>query len=269
MQNNIQQAIDELNGAKSDLRKLATFSQTVSDILLGGGSAEDKLNDLVSALEDLGKIDPSARVERARKAMQDAVDAVKLMTDNVKWGISQSNTEIQVALRDANTALKKLENLASTINSDTAAYSSNAMNSLRQVNGHVSTIENTLRSYTSTLGDKGQKTMDDVDSQLTIINDRVGQMTDGAASTNTDLHATTQSIITTMSTVEDAIKNLVKVPEKTVDDISKSQGDSGPGRVISCKNTGAIQADSNVGGIAGMIAPELDIDPEEDVDLDS
>lgn len=269
VQNNIQQAIDELNGAKNDLRKLATFSQTVSDILLGGGSAEDKLNDLVSALEDLGKIDPSARVERARKAMQDAVDAVKLMTDNVKWGISQSNTEIQVALRDANNALKKLENLASTINSDTAAYSSNAMNSLRQVNGHVSTIENTLRSYTSTLGDKGQKTMDDVDSQLTIINDRVGQMTDGAASTNTDLHATTQSIITTMSTVEDAIKNLVKVPEKTVDDISKSQGDSGPGRVISCKNTGAIQADSNVGGIAGMIAPELDIDPEEDVDLDS
>lgn len=268
VQDNMQQAVDELNGAKDDLRKLATFSQTVSDILLGGGSAEDKLDRLVGVLDDLGQIDPAGRVSRAKAAMQEAIDAVKLMTDNVKWGISQSNTEIQVALHDANNALKKLENLASTINSDTAAYSSNAMNSLRQVNGHVSTIENRLRAYTSTLGDKGQKTLDDVDSQLTIINDRVGQMTDGAAGTNTDLHATTQSIITAMSTVEDAIKNLVKVPEKTVDDISDQQADSGPGRVISCRNTGAIQADSNVGGIAGMIAPELDIDPEEDVDLD-
>lgn len=269
VQNNMQQAVDELNGAKDDLRRLATFTQTVSDILLGGGSDEDKLDDLVSALDDLGTIDPSARLNRAKTAVQDAIDALKLMTDNVKWGISQSNTDIQVALRDANNALKKLENLASTINSDTAAYSSNAMTSLRQVNGHVDTIENTLRSYTSTLGDKGQQTMDDVDSQLTIINDRVGQMTDGASSTNTDLHATTQSIITTLSTVEDAIKNLVKVPEKTVDDISESEGESGPGRVLSCSNTGAIQADSNVGGIAGMVAPELDIDPEEDVDLDS
>lgn len=269
VKDDIQDARDELEGAKDDLRRLGKFIQSVSDILLGGGSAEDKLQALADALEELGDIDPSARVSRAKAAIQDAIDALKLMTDNLKWGISQSNTDIQVALKNANKALGKLENLAGTINSDVAAYSSNTMTSLRQINGHVSTIETVLRSYTSTLGEKGQQTMDDVNQQLTIINDRVGHMTDGAASANTDLHATTQSIITALSTVEDSIRNLLKVPEKTVDDVSDSAGESGPGRVVSCRNTAAVQADANVGGIAGMVAPELDIDPEEDIDLDS
>lgn len=264
----IQDALDELEGAKNDLNRLNNFVDQVVGILTGGGSDGDKLGQLNDALQQLGTIDPSARLARVKKALSDATDAMKLMVGNVQWGISQSADEIQSSLREAERALEKLENLASTINSDTAAYSSNAMNSLRQINGSMNTIQNRLRAYTSTLGDKGKDTMNDVNSQLTIINDTVGQMTDGASSTNTDLHGTTKSIIAQLSRVEDAITNLVKAPEKTVDDISDKLGESGPGRVVSCKNTAAIQADANVGGIAGMIAPELKIDPEEDIDLD-
>ena len=264
----IQDALAELQGAKDDLNRLNRFVNQVVGILTGGGSDTDKLGQLSEALQQLGTIDPSARLARVKKALADATDAMKLMVSNVQWGISQSADEIQQSLRDAERALEKLENLASTINSDTAAYSSNSMNSLRQINSSMNTIQNRLRSYTSTLGDKGKETMNDVNQQLTIINDRVGQMTDGAASTNTDLHGTTKSIIAQLGKVEDAITNLVKVPEKTVDDISDEQGESGPGRVVSCKNTAVIQADANVGGIAGMVAPELKIDPEEDIDLD-
>lgn len=258
----VQDALDEINGVKRDLELV----RKVVDLINSGATFDSP--ELQSALAELAKVDPSGRLSRAQKALSDAIDAIKLMVNNVQWGIGQSADEIRMSLKDADRALSKLENLANTINSDTAAYSSNAMNSLRQINGSMSTIQNRLRSYTSTLGDKSKDTMNDVNSQLTIINDRVGQMTSGAASTNTDLHGTTKSIIAQLNRVEDAITNLVKVPEKTIDDISATAGESGPGRVVSCKNTAIIQADANVGGIAGMIAPELKIDPEEDIDLD-
>ncbi len=265
----MQNALDELEGAKRDLERLNRFVEQVASILTGGGTDAEKMQQLEAARRELGNIDNlSARLARVKKALSDSNDALKLMVNNVQWGIGQSADEIQASLRDAEKALEKLENLASTINSDTAAYSSNAMNSLRQINNNMSTIQNRVRAYTSTLGDKGKDTMNDVNSQLTIINDRVGQMTSGAASTNTDLHGTTKSIIAQLNRVKDAVTNLVKVPEKTVDDISDQAGQSGPGRVVSSRNTAVIEADANVGGIAGIIAPELKIDPEEDIDLD-
>lgn len=263
------QAQDELSSAKEELERLRTFVQTVGDITLGSGTAQEKLQKLVQALGNLGTVDPVGHVRTAIQAIGQVNDALKRMTENVLWSIAQSNTDIQVSLRGANKALSRLEQLANTIQADTTAYSSNTMNRLQQINESVGTIENTLRGYADTQGDKGQQTMNDVNEQLTILNDRVGQMASGAGETNTDLHATTQAILTAFSQVEDAIKNLVKVPEKTVDDISSTTADSGPGRVTACRNTAAVQADANVGGIVGMIAPELDIDPEQDIDLSS
>lgn len=262
-------ALGELDGAKGDMRRLNDFVKEISNILTDNSlSSEQKTEQIDAAKQKLGEVDPSGRLSRVQKAVSEANDALKLMVGNVQWGINQSADQVQSSLRDAEKALEKLENLSSTINSDTAAYGSNAMNSLRQINGDMNTIQNRLRAYTSTLGDKGKDTLSDVNSQLTIINDRVGQMTSGASSTNTDLHGTTKSIIAQLNRVKDAVTDLVKVPEKTVDDISDQEGLSGPGRVISSRNTAPIEADANVGGIAGIVAPELKVDPEEDVDLD-
>ncbi len=39
--------------------------------------------------------------------------------------------------------------------------------------------------------------------------------------------------------------------------------------MVGCRNEGGIQADTNVGGIAGAVSPELSLDPEENLELDS
>ena len=63
---------------------------------------------------------------------------------------------------------------------------------------------------------------------------------------------------------------LTEVPEKTVKENTSAEGaQSGPGRVVGCRNEGGIQADTNVGGIAGAVSPELSLDPEENLELDS
>lgn len=260
----VNDVMDELDGAKSDLRRLQDFVREAADIL---NSDNPDVEALKEALDQLGDVDPSARLSRAVKAVDQIKEELNLLVDNLHWGISQSRDQVQSALEDANDALIQIEKLSSTLNADTKSFSDTVLSRMRTVNTQVDAIENTVRGYTHTLGEKGQDTMDKVNDQLHVINDQVGKLADGAGTTNTDLHATTSAIITQLNTVEDAIKDMVKTPEKTVDDISDSAGESGPGRVYSCKNAGAIEADANVGGIAGMVAPELEIDPEEDVDL--
>lgn len=264
-----EQVQEEIDSAKEELERLRTFVQTVQDIVKGEGTDQQKLEALEQAFYDLGTVDPAGHVESAVRALGQACDTVKRISEDMLWDIGQANADVQDSLHSADRALRRLEQLASTIQADTTAYSSSTMNRFREINGSVNQIESTLYSYADVQGEKGQQTMNDVNEQLTILNDRVGQMASGAGETNTDLHATTQAILTAFSQVEDAIKNLVKVPEKTVDDISSTTADSGLGRVTACRNTAAVQADANVGGIVGMIAPELDIDPEQDIDLSS
>lgn len=254
----------ELSGAQDDLRRMLQFVKDVSGLLQNPDP-----DALQQALDALGTVDPRARLNRALRALSDIKDSLGLLTDNLKWGISQSRDKVQASLSDANDALIKLEKLANTLNSDAKAYSDSALSSLRTINSKVSAIENTVHSYAGTTMDKGQQRMDEVNDQLHIVSDTVGQMTDGASRTNTDLHGTTSAIISQLNVVEDAIYDMTKTPEKTVDDISDSAGESGPGRVYSCRNEGAVEADTNVGGIAGTVAPELGFDPEEDLDLDA
>ena len=254
----------ELSGAQDDLRRMRQFVKDVSGLLQNPDP-----DALQQALDALGTVDPRARLNRALRALSDIKDSLGLLTDNLKWGISQSRDKVQASLSDANDALIKLEKLANTLNSDAKAYSDSALSSLRTINSKVSAIENTVHSYAGTTMDKGQQRMDEVNDQLHIVSDTVGQMTDGASRTNTDLHGTTSEIISQLNVVEDAIYDMTKTPEKTVDDISDSAGESGPGRVYSCRNEGAVEADTNVGGIAGTVAPELGFDPEEDLDLDA
>lgn len=94
------------------------------------------------------------------------------------------------------------------------------------------------------------------------------RLTDGAASANRDLHDTTGDILSQLDSVRSAIIDLGSTPEKTVDDVSDSVEQEGEqGRVISCANHGEVTGDANVGGVAGILATELGLDPEEDLDI--
>ena len=108
--------------------------------------------------------------------------------------------------------------------------------------------------------------MDDIDAQLDVIQDRVDQMTQYAGQDTQELHATTLSMIQCLDTVRQAIYDLGKEPEITITDLTDvTQGPaSSPGCSVSC----TVNGDSNVGGIAGTVSPELGDDPEETLELD-
>ena len=84
-----------------------------------------------------------------------------------------------------------------------------------------------------------------------------------ASALGSDLRAITAQIGRISQTLADAGN---RANEDVVEDISDEDTDSDTeGKIYNCVNAGTVQADLNAGGIAGAMAMENDLDPEDDV----
>lgn len=108
----------------------------------------------------------------------------------------------------------------------------------------ISNISDSIDAVKDSVGSFGDTVLDDVErisEQMSVIFDCLASSVDEAKNKSTD--------------AEDYIEDVSEYD-------SKSQTD---GKVSGSKNTGSVNADLNVGGIAGSMAVEYDFDPEDDV----
>lgn len=168
--------------------------------------------------------------------------------------------------QDIDRALNALYEALTALNEAGDHFSSDLQEDLDAVNQKADAIRDLLKIYTDTLGDKAQSALDDIDGELTAIQDRVDSMTQAAGADNDALHATSQAIFDDMEAVRQAISGLGKEPELTVTDLT-DEIDQGPGLVKGCTASGTVQGDTNVGGIVGTVSTELGDDPEATFDL--
>ena len=110
---------------------------------------------------------------------------------------------------------------------------------VQTLNSSITGIENTIRSLYQTVKDTG----DDLESDFMAISDQIDVINDILNSAEDNLGGT----------VTDASD------EDTEEDLTS--------KIELCKNYALVQADRNAGGIAGAIALENDLDPEEDVKI--
>lgn len=163
--------------------------------------------------------------------------------------------------KDVDRALNALYNALSALTKAGDRFSSSVQGDLAGVSQQADQIRDLLKTYTDTLGDKAQSTVDDIDRELTAIQDRVDGMTQATQADNDALHATSQAILDQMEVVRQDISGLGKEPELTVTDLT-DEIDQGPGLVMNCTVSGTVEGDSNVGGIVGTVSTELGDDPE-------
>ena len=168
--------------------------------------------------------------------------------------------------QDIDRALNALYEALTALNEAGDHFSSDLQEDLDAVNQKADAIRDLLKTYTDTLGDKAQSALDDIDGELSAIQDRVNSMTQAAGADNDALHATSQAIFDDMEAVRQAISGLGKEPELTVTDLT-DEIDQGPGLVKGCTASGTVQGDTNVGGIVGTVSTELGDDPEATFDL--
>lgn len=178
-------------------------------------------------------------------------------------------SEVGEAFDQVDRSAARIEQLAGDLNRTARTFNDSAMAQLEMITSCADEAGQIAKNWGDISGDRLGTTLQDVDEKLQDISEQVHQMAGNGSDRNDQMHSTTSAIISQLDEVRRAANDLTDPPEKTVSDISDDSAEEGAdGRVISCRNSGSIQGDSNVGGIAGIMAPEVLEDPEEDLDLD-
>lgn len=243
------QELDSLKQYMADVARLVAAGQFQQALQLSFPSVDPvgHMNAITNALKEL----PSLAAKLP--------DQWNSVSSQLSQALGQTGAEIDRAL---NTLYKDL----TAVNQAGGDFSSSAQGNLDQVSQTANQIRDLLKTYTDTLGDKAQSAVDDIDRELTAIQNRVDGMTQATQADNNALHATSQAILDQMEAVRQAISGLGKEPQLTVTDLT-DEIDQGPGLVMGCTASGTVEGDSNVGGIVGTVSTELGDDPEATFDL--
>lgn len=298
----LQEALDETDTLLSKLEQLAqqadsglgqsihALEDTVSSIRTQvqlirthRQAMKQELDDLKQYVADVARLIAAGQFQQALQLPFPSLDPVghmKAITSALKeiprlaaklpgqWSDihDQTSHDMGQSGQEIDRALNALYEALTALNQAGDHFSSSAQGHLDGVSQKADQIRNLLKTYTETLGDKAQSALDDIDGELSAIQDRVDSMTQTAGADNAALHATSQAIFDDMEAVRQAISGLGKEPELTVTDLT-DEIDQGPGLVKGCTASGTVQGDTNVGGIVGTVSTELGDDPEATFDL--
>ena len=243
-------------------QELDSLKQYVSDVarLVAAGQFQQALQ------LSFPSVDPVGHMKAITNALKELPSLAAKLPDQWNAVSSQLSQALGQTGAEINQALNGLYEALSALNQAGGDFSSSAQGNLDQVSQTANQIRDLLKHYTDTLGDKAQSAVDDIDRELTAIQNRVEGMTQATQADNNALHATSQAILDQMEAVRQAISGLGKEPQLTVTDLT-DEIDQGPGLVKGCTASGTVEGDSNVGGIAGTVSTELGDDPEATFDL--
>ncbi len=121
------------------------------------------------------------------------------------------------------------------------------------------------------LGSDFHNAEDSLHQAVTSIGNQMDALSDEAGSVGDTLSAEIRNITNQLNTVTDLLyKSITDLREKDAgdvwDDVSEKLIESTTlGKAKNCVNEGRIEGDLNVGGIAGAMAIEYDLDPEDDI----
>lgn len=249
----LEQCNRDLEMSAADRAQLSRFS---NDLQQQSG----KLSDLAGQLR--GYIE-NGDVDSALACLADAADALSAMASDIS-GITAILTDyLQTAAPKAHDDIQQaLDALGSTSDS-----LNSAMRRTRRLIEDLNTRDD-LTFYP--LGDGYQDTLDSLFTNLRSTMDELDALSDGLSADGSTLTADLRAVNDQMNAVVNLCLDIfVDMTDADASDIFEDTSDENIdavtfGKVRSCTNYGAVDADLNVGGIAGAMAIEYELDPEGD-----
>lgn len=300
----VQSCCADLEAAAGDLESMAAVvqqaRQELKDILDGLDLTEEEkaaleglLNEIQSESEKLAA--GAAGLKEAAKgireglaagtdlrtlyqqyapAIQSNYEAIRSAQANLKTLYGQLAAALEKLGQDAQrefpeAARKAAETLKSTIEaleSGTAALKTHLEKLKTDISG-VDTPE--IKKADSSR----EKTGDDLTAAVGSMADQLEKLGDGIDDLTGDLTDDMRSVSDQLETVMDAMTDLLSDDDDTYDsledrivDVSEEEIEgTTKGKAYGCRNAGSVEGDVNVGGIAGSMAIEYDLDPEDDI----
>lgn len=249
----LEQCSRDLEMSAADRAQLTQYS---NDLQRQSG----KLSDLAGQLR--GYIE-NGDVNSALACLADAADALSAMASDIS-GITAILSDF---LKDA--APKAHDDIQRAL--DALGSTSDSLNSaMRRTRRLIEDLnaQDDLTFYP--LGDGYQDTLDSLFTNLRSTMDELDALSDGLSADGSTLTADLRAVNDQMNAVVNLCLDIfVDMTDADASDIFEDTSDENIdavtfGKVRSCTNYGAVDADLNVGGIAGAMAIEYELDPEGD-----
>jgi len=250
----------------ADMEKLEDFLGQAIGILAGEGENAEKLEALRGAAKSLDGLEIGAQIKAIGAALENMGSSISTLTSALESIYRDADSDVGLAWRQADRAAAGMTADLRKMNEELQSFSQDSADQLAIVNDRVDSIETTLYDWGQKLGQVGDRTMEKIGDRLDSVETAVNALTQGGKTANQELSATADAIIAQLDQVRLAAGGLTSTPEHTVDDRSEEGEEDGV--IARSRNEGAVTADGNVGGVAGIISFQLSDDPEEELDWD-
>lgn len=241
------QALSDLSAAAQ--RAGSSLSVLSENISINWDALRDPLDSLRSALDDLRS--GAGSLSSAMSALRQAADRVG---------------DLHRPLGDAADAFRRAADHASALGDDLSRAFEDigqALDTLRE-DGPVTLLP---------LGEEFREAGDGLYEAVSHLSDEMaslhGEIDSTRGSLSQDLRAISRQFGAVSDLLLDAVTDLrdgVQDPELVVDSSDQDIEGVRQGKITQCVNTGEVVGDRCVGGIAGNMSIEYDLDPEEDAD---
>lgn len=272
----IQDSISVMERTLSDIRAQLQIIRTHRQAL---EQELDQLNDYiaqVAALVAEGRYDEALQLPFPNLSLSEHLSAISAANQEIaqlatqlpkQWSeiYDRLSSSMRDTGKDMDKRLSKLYDALDTLLDLWSVLSKDVQNDLDAISQGSEQIRTLLKDYTDTLGNQVQDAADEIDAQLTVIQNQADQMTQWAKEDRQAIHSSSQAMLDRLEEVRQAVAVLGKEPELTVTDTD--QVEEGPGLIAECTCTAQVSGDTNVGGIIGTAAPELGDDPEATFDF--
>ncbi len=265
------EAEDDLSGAlglcKSAAGDIKTYLQGLTEVPGEGetGSIDEAVDKVKNGFEEFAAVTKGAidKLKNARLLMVSASEKVKDAMENGLEAASKKLSEMDGVPEALTTPLTKaLEEMGLAFDSlgvmagdmeawltDLGRENTNIFEGLGQ-----DFLEETDRMDAALLGLSGQ-----MEKLNQTMNGSVGIISD-------DLRAINQQFFKVMECFMELLEG--EATETVYEDMSEEElFKERDGKAQNCENRGSVEGDVNVGGIAGTMAIEYDLDPEEDISV--
>lgn len=273
----IQDSISVMERTLSDIRAQLQIIRTHRQAL---EQELDQLNDYiaqVAALVAEGRYDEALQLPFPNLSLSEHLSAISAANQEIaqlatqlpkQWSeiYDRLSSSMKDTGKDMDKRLSKLYDALDTLLDLWSVLSKDVQNDLDAISQGSEQIRTLLKDYTDTLGNQVQDAADEIDAQLTVIQNQADQMTQWAKEDRQAIHSSSQAMLDRLEEVRQAVADLGKEPELTVTDLT-DQVEEGPGLIAECTCTAQVSGDINVGGIIGTAAPELGDDPEATFDF--
>lgn len=266
-------ALADLSGGLSDVINSRALKRFKSEISAAAGNIADDMEH-ISDITDSSVTMPATDID----ALYMVIDYLKNATD----GVSASGQSVKDALEIIEGSWEDID--AATYSAIAAAYkASDAADEAENAAAGMSDAAAELSRISDYFGAKPDVTFVGADDgfiesreqlesslsgitrDLETLNLRAQRVTDVLAEDLRAINDKCAEIKDILFEIADEVKDVTLDPEDYTEDVSVSGVNTADeGVVVSCVNYGAVEADVNVGGIAGAMGVENSFDPESD-----